>query len=56
MIIAHRLSTIRGADRIAVLSDGALVETGTHAELLARSATYARLYSLQFGMTPARRS
>jgi ABC-type multidrug transport system fused ATPase/permease subunit len=56
LIIAHRLSTIRGADRIAVLSDGVLAETGTHAELLARSAAYARLHSLQFGTAVAGRT
>jgi ATP-binding cassette subfamily B protein len=52
LIIAHRLSTIRGADRIAVLNDGVLVETGTHAELLAHSAAYAHLHALQFGSAP----
>ena len=55
LIIAHRLSTIRGADRIAVLSDGALAEMGTHIELLAHSATYARLHALQFGPVAAAR-
>ncbi|QDU84078.1 Lipid A export ATP-binding/permease protein MsbA [Planctomycetes bacterium Pla163] len=47
IVIAHRLSTIRGADRIAVLEDGHLVELGTHDELLAREGTYARLHALQ---------
>jgi ABC-type multidrug transport system fused ATPase/permease subunit len=56
LIIAHRLSTIRGADRIAVLNDGLLAETGTHAELLARSGAYARLHALQFGPAPAGRN
>jgi len=41
--IAHRLSTIEGADQIAVLSGGQVVETGTHTELLAAGGRYARL-------------
>ena len=48
LIVAHRLSTIRGANRIAVLDDGWLVELGTHDELLALEGLYARLYRLQF--------
>jgi ATP-binding cassette, subfamily B, bacterial MsbA len=47
LVIAHRLSTIRRADRIVVLADGAIVEEGTHEELLARKSEYSRLYSLQ---------
>jgi subfamily B ATP-binding cassette protein MsbA len=47
-IIAHRLSTIVHADQILVLERGAVVERGTHAELLARGGTYARLHALQF--------
>jgi subfamily B ATP-binding cassette protein MsbA len=48
LVIAHRLSTIERADRIVVLVGGGIVETGTHAELLARGGVYANLYRLQF--------
>jgi len=47
IIIAHRLSTARIADRIMVLRDGRIVETGTHDELIARQGFYYRLYELQ---------
>jgi ATP-binding cassette, subfamily B, bacterial MsbA len=47
-VIAHRLSTVEQADRIVVLDAGELVESGTHAELLAREGRYAQLYRLQF--------
>ncbi len=47
-VIAHRLSTIRRADKIVVLEDGAIHESGTHDQLLARGGAYARLYELQF--------
>jgi len=50
-VIAHRLSTIRRADKIIVLEDGTIRETGTHQELLASGGTYARLYELQFADT-----
>ncbi|RZT76779.1 subfamily B ATP-binding cassette protein MsbA [Azospira oryzae] len=48
LVIAHRLSTIESADKIVVLAQGAIVEQGTHAELLAREGAYASLYRLQF--------
>jgi ATP-binding cassette subfamily B multidrug efflux pump len=47
-VIAHRLSTIRDADRIVVMVGGAIVEQGTHAELLAAGGAYHRLYAAQF--------
>ena len=48
LVIAHRLSTVEHADRIVVMRDGNIVETGTHAELLARAGYYASLYKMQF--------
>jgi subfamily B ATP-binding cassette protein MsbA len=50
-VIAHRLSTVRKADRIVVLNEGNLVETGTHEELLALNGLYSKLHSLQFADT-----
>ncbi|WP_146931703.1 ABC transporter ATP-binding protein [Cellulomonas xylanilytica] len=48
IVIAHRLSTVRKADSIVVLSDGRVVDQGTHAQLLARGGVYAELYRTQF--------
>jgi ATP-binding cassette subfamily B protein len=48
IVIAHRLSTIKDADRIFVLSDGALIEEGKHDELVAKNGLYANLYRLQY--------
>jgi ATP-binding cassette subfamily B multidrug efflux pump len=52
-VIAHRLSTIRDADLILVMEDGAIVEQGTHDELLGREGAYARLYEAQFSQAMA---
>jgi subfamily B ATP-binding cassette protein MsbA len=50
LIIAHRLSTIERADRIVVMDEGRIVETGTHAALLAAGGTYAALHRMQFNV------
>jgi subfamily B ATP-binding cassette protein MsbA len=47
IVIAHRLTTVRKADRIVVMVDGAVVEQGTHEELLRRNGEYSRLYAVQ---------
>ena len=48
LVIAHRLATVQRADRIIVMEAGEIVETGTHAQLVASSGLYARLAALQF--------
>lgn len=48
LVIAHRLSTVRNADHIVVMDRGVVVESGTHAELMALGKAYARLHMLQF--------
>ncbi len=48
IVIAHRLSTIRTADRIIVLSEGEIIEEGTHNSLMARGGHYSELYNTYF--------
>ena len=48
LVVAHRLSTVKGADKIVVLDEHGIVESGTHEELIARDGEYKKLYSYQF--------
>ena len=48
IVVAHRLSTIKNADEIAVISDGSIIERGSHDELIKLNGEYAKLYSEQF--------
>jgi len=52
LVIAHRLSTVRRADKIVVLNAGEVIESGTHADLLARNGHYAKLWNHQSDMIP----
>jgi ATP-binding cassette subfamily B protein len=54
-IIAHRLSTVRHADHILVLARGAIVERGSHDELMRRGGAYRQLYDAQMRETSRRR-
>ena len=49
ILIAHRLSTVRNADTIFVMSEGNIVESGTHDQLVARNGIYAGLWKVQTG-------
>ncbi|MFZ2653261.1 MAG: ABC transporter transmembrane domain-containing protein [Burkholderiaceae bacterium] len=53
LVIAHRLATVQRADRIVVMEAGEIVDTGTHAELVARGGLYARLAAMQFSGSSA---
>ena len=48
IIIAHRLSTIRGADKILVVNDGKIDQSGTHEELLQNPGIYSKLYQMNY--------
>ena len=48
IVIAHRLATIRGADRIVVLQNGEITETGSHEELMQQNGLYSRMYSMSY--------
>ena len=49
-IIAHRLSTVRACDRIIVMNDGSVIESGSHQELIQKQGEYEKLHRLQSGL------
>lgn len=53
IVVAHRLSTVRGADDIAVVQNGQIVQQGSHKQLLAQGGLYRELYEMQFREEPA---
>jgi ATP-binding cassette subfamily B protein len=53
LVIAHRLQTVMAAERICVVEKGRIVETGRHAELIARRGRYQRVYEVQFHVPQA---
>jgi ATP-binding cassette subfamily B protein len=52
LVIAHRLSTVRHADRIVVMEQGRIVETGQHDQLIQAGGAYANLWRVQAGLRP----
>jgi len=52
IVIAHRLSTVRNADKIIVIENGRIAETGKHNELLKKGGLYKKLYEMQFKTEP----
>jgi len=56
LVIAHRLSTIHDADRVVVLDNGNIVETGTHQELMAKGGMYYHLYTMSYAVSDAESS
>jgi ATP-binding cassette subfamily B protein len=55
IVIAHRLSTVRNANKIVVIENGRIAETGTHKELLKKGGLYKKLYEMQFKTEPTKK-